>query len=206
LKDKNRNENFFPEHYDDGKNYSLFSWIKSLKPLYLSHHPNCAPFKKHVITIRNKHFCIGCIIGYPSALLGVIFIYFILEILAHDFLLFMGIVLMASFFLSPLKLTNLKKIKVLQKILFNLGGAFLFWWIFKAPLPFYYNLINFIFIFGILLTLINLYHAASAYKTCKNCIHDLDWDTCPGFQEMRTYCKKNNLPYLFKTQFRKKEK
>ncbi|MHA1688866.1 MAG: hypothetical protein ACTSUN_05950, partial [Promethearchaeota archaeon] len=114
MKNKNRNESFSPEYYDEEVKYSLFSWIKSLTPLYLSHHPNCEAFRNHVITIRNRYFCIGCFIGYPSALLGIIIIYFLLEFFTREFLLFMGCVLMASFFLSLLKLTNMKKIKILQ--------------------------------------------------------------------------------------------
>jgi predicted neutral ceramidase superfamily lipid hydrolase len=176
-------------------------YIKSLKPIRLSHHPNCEEFNNHTIKIGKKKFCIGCFIGYPSAIIGVISIYFLnlFYILDSKLLFIIAIVLMSSFLLSPLGLTRIKWIKIVQKILFNLGGAFLFWWIFLQPNSFIVNFLLFFLIFGILLSLTTAYHAYGFYKVCKQCLYNLDWENCSGFKEVFEYCDKNELPNLFKS-------
>ncbi|MFW9894510.1 MAG: hypothetical protein ACFFD7_01750, partial [Candidatus Thorarchaeota archaeon] len=122
------------------KNLKLY--IKSLKPILLSHHPDCEKFSEHTFKIGRRKFCIGCFIGYPVAIIGVLTLFFIkLAInINSQFLFVTGIILMSFFILSPLKFTKIKWVKILQKILFNLGGAFIFWWIFSFPNPFYLNL------------------------------------------------------------------
>ncbi len=174
-------------------------YLRSIKPLLLSHHPDCENFKEHTFSIGTKKFCIGCFIGYPFAFIGVITIYIINLFLnfSSDLLLIVGLILMSSFILSPLKLTKRKSIKILQKAIFNLGGAFLFWWIFFLPNPFFINFLLFFFIFSFLLLLVNTYHAYSFYRTCKKCEFSLDWENCPGFKKLFEYCNSNNLPNLF---------
>ena len=176
------------------------SYYRSLKPILLSHHPNCDKFREHTFKIGKRSYCIGCFIGYPIAIIGVITIYFINLVIgiSSQFLFTAGTILMASFIFSPLKLTKKKIIKIIQKILFNLGGAFIFWWIFSFPNPFYINFILFFFIFSILLLLVNSYHAYNFYRTCKKCNFSLDWENCPGFKALFEYCALNNLPNLFK--------
>jgi len=175
-------------------------YYRSLKPILLSHHPNCEKFKKHTFKIGKHDYCIGCFIGYPFAILSVIILFFVNLVinLNSQFLFITGVILMSSFFLSPLKLTKNKVIKIIQKSLFNIGGAFLFWWIFTLPNPFIMNFILFFFLFSILLSLVNAYHAFSFYKTCKKCEFSLEWERCPGFRELFQYCETNNLPNLFR--------
>jgi hypothetical protein len=166
----------------------------------LSHHPNCERFEVHTIKVGEKRFCIGCFIGYPIAIFGVIFFPFLnlTKILSSQLLFLIGVILMSSFLLSPLKLTRRKAIKIIQKVLFNLGGAFLFWWIFTLPNPFLINFLLFFLIFGSALTIVNAYHAYSFYKTCKKCEYSLEWERCPGFKELFEHCERNHLPNLFK--------
>jgi len=51
--------------------------LKSFFPLFLSHHPECKHFKGHTIKVGKVRLCIGCFIGYPSAILGIFLIYVI---------------------------------------------------------------------------------------------------------------------------------
>ncbi|MFX1573336.1 MAG: hypothetical protein ACFFB0_11355 [Promethearchaeota archaeon] len=177
----------------------LILYIRSLKPIILSHHPNCKEFKEHTFKIGKYRFCIGCFIGYPVAIMGVLLIFFLnlISVMGSTLLFTTGIILMSTFLLSPLKFTRIKVIKIVQKILFNLGGAFLFWWIFTLPNHFFINFLLFFLIFGIALALVNAYHAFSLYRTCKKCEFSLDWENCPGFKLLFEYCKANNLPNLF---------
>ena len=45
----------------------LKNFYKEYKPYLISHHPNCDKYEEHVFKIRGKKFCIGCFIGYPTA-------------------------------------------------------------------------------------------------------------------------------------------
>ncbi|MHA1491562.1 MAG: hypothetical protein ACTSRI_18145 [Promethearchaeota archaeon] len=112
---------------------------------------------------------------------------------------------MCSFFLSPLNLTKIKIIKIIQKFLFNLGAAFLFWWLWSLPNPFIINFIFFFFLFGSFLSIINAYHGYGMYRICKKCEYSLEWDKCPGFVKYNEYIEKNNLPNLFKYQNKEKD-
>ena len=116
-------------------------YIKGLRPMLLSHHPNCKDFERHTIKIGKYRFCIGCYVGYPTAIVGAILIYILNFTInfSSQFLFVVGAILMSSFLLSPLKLTKKKIVKVLQKATFNLGGAFLFIYIWSLPNPFIVN-------------------------------------------------------------------
>ncbi|TXT63400.1 MAG: conserved membrane protein of unknown function [Promethearchaeota archaeon] len=188
------------EHY--GTNIFSRSWayVRSLKPLFLSHHPDCQRFEKHIFRIRKYRFCIGCFIGYPVAIISIVVLYFLLNLYEIDptFLFWMGVGFMTSFILSPLKLTRHKPIKIGQKILFNIGGAFLFWWAWSITSSFIFNLLLFIGLFSILFGLVNAYHSYGLYATCRECEYHLQWEVCPGFQDIFRYCEENNLPNLFK--------
>ncbi|MEJ2280003.1 MAG: hypothetical protein P8Y70_19990, partial [Candidatus Lokiarchaeota archaeon] len=52
-------------------------YLKSLKPIILSHHPKCENFKDHTLNIGSRKFCIGCFVGYPSAIIGFLFLWII---------------------------------------------------------------------------------------------------------------------------------
>ena len=52
-------------------------------------------------------------------------------------------------------------------------------------------------IFGILLIVLNGYHAYSFYFTCKKCKYSLNWNICPGFEDHRKYLEEHNLPNIF---------
>jgi len=107
---------------------------------------------------------------------------------------------MLSFLLSPLNLTKKKVIKIIQKILFNVGAAFLFWWVLTLPNPLTFNAFLLYFLFGLFYIVVNAYHVYGNYRTCKKCEYSLDWEVCPGFKDIRDYCKEKDLPNPFKTQ------
>jgi len=118
--------------------------------------------------------------------LGILIIYLLglLIPFSSEFLLITGIILLSSFILSPLNLTKVRNIKIIQKFFIGLGFAFLFWGIWTLPNPFVNNLILFFIIFGIFYAIIMSYHAYNFYKTCKKCEYSLDWEKCPGFRKL----------------------
>ncbi len=174
-------------------------YIKSLKPLLLTHHPDCQHFENHTFKLGKYRLCIGCFIGYPVAIISVIFLYILFGFIQIDSLVMfiIGASCMSVFLLSPLKLTKSRSVKVIQKVIFNVGGAFLFWWVFTLTPSILFNTLVFIILFGMLLTLVNIYHSYSLYRTCKRCSYALEWDKCPGFSRLYKYCEEKNLPNLF---------
>ena len=157
--------------------------LKKYKLLLLSHHPECDKFKNHTIRIGSVRLCIGCFIGYPTSLTGIFFLY-----ISKIYMLFnsttyflFGITFLSFFILSPLNLAKKKVIKIIQKFCIGLGSVFLFWWIWTLSTNPIVNLLNFMIIFGLIIGILNGYHAYSLLKTCKKCIYASNWKKCPGF-------------------------
>lgn len=180
---------------------SFHVYLKCIKPILLSHHPDCESFgKNHTINIGKYRFCIGCFVGYPSAIIGILAIYFLNLFKTFNlvFLFYISLILLSSFFLSPLNLTKIKTIKIFQKILLGLGSAFLFWYIWFLPNSFVVNFVYFILLFGILFLLLNVYHAYGFYKVCKKCKHSMNWNNCPGFKRINECFQNHNVDFAFK--------
>jgi hypothetical protein len=167
-------------------NHLKQTFFQKYGSLLLSHHPDCEKFKNHTIKIGSKKFCIGCFIGYPTAIIGIL-LFNILKIylLFDSITLFVsGIILLSFFLLSPLNLTKRKGIKIFQKFCIGLGSVFLFWWIWTISADIIFNLLSFILIFSVLIVILNGYHAYSFLKTCKKCKYKTDWHNCPGFYKI----------------------
>jgi hypothetical protein len=180
--------------------YSLLDYIKSLKPLIFRHHPYCEKFEDHTFSVKGVSFCIGCFIGIPSAIIGVVLIYFLNLFLTLEsgVLFIIGLILMSTFLLSPLKLTKYQPVKFAQKILFNLGAAFIFWWVIYLPNPLLYNLLFGFFVYMTAITFLNVYHTFSIFRKCKKCEFEMDWESCPGFKDIMDYINENELPNIYK--------
>jgi len=168
----------------EDKKSKLTNHLSNLKPLILSHHPDCDKFKNHTFKIRKSKLCIGCFVGYPTAILGILIIWVsnLLNLFVSVHFLSIGISLLSSFILSPLKLTKIKSIKIIQKLLIGIGAAFMFWGVWSLPNPFAFNFLLFFFTFGILIIILNGYHVYGLYRICKKCEYSFDWDACPGFK------------------------
>jgi len=162
------------------------TFFKKYSSLLISHHPECDKFKNHTLKIGSLNFCIGCFIGYPTAIIGILVFYFfrIYNLFDSITLLLLGLAFLSFFFLSPLKLTKRKEIKILQKFFLGLGSVFLFWWIWTLTSDIFLNLLLFSVIFGAIIIILNGYHAYSFLKTCSTCKYKTDWHNCPGFKSI----------------------
>jgi hypothetical protein len=110
------------------KQQPLFRKIRSI---LLNHHPEREKFKNHTIKLVSCHFCIGCFVGYPTAIIGIL-LFRIFEFYAlfnPNTLLLLGTAFLLFLLLSPLNLTNQNVVKIFQKLCIALGSIFLFWWI-----------------------------------------------------------------------------
>ncbi len=174
-------------------------YIKCFKSMILSHHPKCENFEGHTLNIGKYRLCIGCFVGYPSAIIGIFGILFLNlnnNIETTSFFIF-GLLFLSTFLWSPLGLTKIKKIKILQKFLIGIGSSMLFWGIWTLSNPFIIKLLIFLGIFGALLLILNLYHAHGFQDNCIKCEYSHKWDVCPGFREIRKCLEKNDLPFSF---------
>ncbi len=171
-------------------------YFQSIKPLILSHHPACQTFQQHTITIGTHRFCIGCFVGYPTAIFTILFIYFANLHKHFDSASFflIGAFLLGTFALSLLHLTERKAIKLLQKATMGAGSGFWFWWIWSTPNLWFINFLYSLVLFGMLLLLFNGYHAYGLHQACKKCKYRGNWGSCPGFQFYFDYLKAHDLP------------
>lgn len=150
----------------------IYQGFKKIAPMLLSHHPPCETYKNHTINLGRLKLCIGCFIGYPSA----VFSLFLIKIL-HDNnpfnlmpILIIGIMLSFAQLLSLTSLPEKKSIKIMQKFFIGTGSGFIVISLYQSL-----NLsilVKFIVIFSFLfiyLIPIGYLHYRTSVKTCENC-------------------------------------
>ncbi|MFO8019931.1 MAG: hypothetical protein R6U96_15005 [Promethearchaeia archaeon] len=171
-------------------------YLQAIRPIILSHHPDCEQFKSHTIKLGSHRLCIGCFIGYPTLFSFILLIAFldIKEYLPLLWFLGIAIAFSSTFFLSFSDITEIKSVKIAQKILMAIGAAFLFWWIWYSPVPFLVRFLYFFMIFGVLSLILNAYHIYGIHKNCQKCSYKADWEYCPGFGPLYQYLEENDLP------------
>jgi hypothetical protein len=181
------------------KTINAILYVFSFWPLLLSHHPECDKFNNHTLNIGKVRLCIGCFVGYPIAILGIFLIPLlkISSVIPVDDFLIISIVLLATFILSPLKLTNIKVIKIIQKALIGLGSSFLFWYIMTRPNPQYVNILTFYISFTLILGILNFYHALGFIMKCYKCETPFSWGSCGGMRSITHIFEKYGLKNFF---------
>lgn len=150
----------------------LKDFFKNYGSLLLSHHPSCSRYQEHTLNISKIRLCIGCFIGYPSALFSIILGYFLIypAVSQKIWLLLIGIFLFLFQFLSLTKLTEIKPIKIIQKFLIGWGAGQVlvvsYYWFSGSVL------MKLIGVWGVMLFFmgpISLLHYRSLRDTCDNC-------------------------------------
>jgi len=187
--------NNYASFKDKGRLKKSILYTKCFIPFLLSHHPECEKFKGHTIKCRGKELCIGCFIGYPTAIIAlpILTLAKINKLIPSHLLFLMSIIFISTFFLSPLHLIKNKTIKIFQKFLIGFGAALLIIWIMSLPQPRSSNITTAFIVFYILLVLLNLYHAYGILHTCYKCETPFDWGKCSGFCTIRERMEKYNL-------------
>lgn len=180
--------------------YNFLLYLQSFFPLILSHHPECKRFDGHTLKIGKYGLCIGCFVGYPTAILGLFNIRFfnLGTIFPSSLFLTIGITLLMSYIMSPLNLAKKRSIKIIQKIAIGIGSSFLLWWILNLPINANTKYTLFLIILGSLLSLFSLHHVLSFYKTCKRCDTPFNWAICSGFNSIKSNLEKSHLNNFFK--------
>ncbi|MHA1612958.1 MAG: hypothetical protein ACTSVZ_08670 [Promethearchaeota archaeon] len=140
---------------------------------FFSHHPPCIHFADHTFQIGQKSYCIGCYIGYPAGVLGILFGGIALQQnwLELFSLLLIGVVGLVLFFLlSVFHLTRWKTLKIVQKFGMGItGGMLMVYSYVQSPGGIFVKLLNTSFVFSIIMGPILLYHYFSMRSVCDRC-------------------------------------
>jgi len=168
---------------------------KSFIPFFLSHHPECENFKGHTLKCGKIKLCIGCFIGYPTAIITLLLlrIFDKNEFFNSDLFFVLSMIFLGTFFLSPLNLTKNKAVKIIQKFLIGLGAALLFNWIMGRSYSKSVNIGTAFITFYVIIIVLNIYHAYGILGSCYKCETPFNWGMCSGFCTIRERMKKNDL-------------
>ena len=159
--------------------------IKKYKYYIFSHHPKCEKFNNDTFRIGSTEFCIGCYIGYPSALIGLFIGYFafFLPNLNPIVLITASFLMMGTILLSFTILTEKKEIKIFQKFFVGMGsGIFIGTVYFIFPGGQTSKIFGTIFITLLLNFPIQVLHYRNMNKQCDACEYQPRWNQCPGFE------------------------
>lgn len=145
---------------------------KDPKEMVFSHHPPCNKYKSHTFRIGQYNFCIGCYVGYPAAVAGIIFGSWLYLGNATSLYLLLGIgfTCYLTFLFSFSRYSEKKPVKMSQKLAIGLGSGFLLvfgFYIFDIWVGF--KILIGIGIFFGLLQPIRLFHNAKLIAVCDAC-------------------------------------
>ena len=179
-----------------------FSRIKlffsDLKPLLLSHHPNCETFANHVYHIGKYKLCIGCFTYYPTVFATIlsILIFVNLSLINLVILFFLSFLFFLPIFLNIFGLTRIKFLKIFSKISIGIGTGLLIVSTIFLPLLLIIKI-------SILIE-INFLTGAIAYirvkhikKICLECEFKGNWDECPPMKPI--------IDNLYKHKFKRRK-
>jgi hypothetical protein len=153
-----------------------------MRPIMLSHHPICEEYNDHSFRMFGRDFCIGCFIGYPSAIIALIIGYLsgLFFLFNGTILLLIGIVFNLSYLLSIFGLTKRKPIKIVSKILIGIGSAFVIAAIMTIPLLIYLRLFIVLIFTQIVTAIMGLKRQKEMNKICNACEYQNNRNICPG--------------------------
>lgn len=161
-------------------------FLSDVKPILLSHHPDCDKFSKHVYHVGKYKLCIGCFTYYPTIAITIIFTLLFVDITLTNlvFLFLISFLFFLAVILNILKLTKTKFLKIISKILIGIGAGFFIVAAIFLPIHLIFKIM--------MIWEVNLFGGIIAYirikgieKDCLECEFEKDWDNCPGMKHIR---------------------
>lgn len=152
---------------------------KALLRLTLSHHPTCLLFAAHTYRVGRVRLCVGCFTAYPIAILTSLAVIGLHPPVAWPWILGLGITLGLVQVVSFAGLARTKAAKVAVKAALGLGigltvaGTFLAPWNWGARWALLLG-------FAAAGTVGLLPTVPRMLAVCSSCMHQRDWDRCPG--------------------------
>lgn len=167
-------------------------FIGTISPLLTSHHPFCSVYEGHLFTLRGRKWCIGCFFNSFSFFmaLGLLIVSSIAVpfMIDRSYLFWGGAALvLVSFAMSALHLTDNKKLKVLSKLILGSSFACISWAILLADgltsnLELKFALI--ITLYLVVVAVLGYRRVVEIEKECKTCEYEMRWSKCPGFKDI----------------------
>ena len=151
--------------------------IKNKKINRIGHHPNCQNFKNHIIKIKKRVYCTGCLgLGIGSIIsIIILFFYLILlnnhSILIYQYLFYLGIIFIYLSFLDSLILKKFKIIHILSNILLIIGFLLIILCTFEVTGKLIFGLIGILASFLFLETRIQI-SILNHVTICNNCMKE----------------------------------
>ena len=163
---------------------SLF--LSDIKPILLSHHPNCDHFSKHVYHISKYKLCIGCFTFYPSIVITIIFTMLFIDLNFFNLIMIFNIsfLFMLPVILNFLKLSKFKVLKIFSKVSLGIGIGLYVVAIFGLPFHIVIKVFTILEI-NIFVGVIAYIRSKHIQKECNKCDYQGDWDSCPGMKNIR---------------------
>ena len=167
-------------------------FLRAVGPLLTAHHPFCEVYAGHLFTLRGRKWCIGCFFNSLSFFMALGLL--ILSSLVVPFMidrsyLFWGgaALILVSFAMSVLRLTENKKIKVLSKLVLGSSFACISWAILLANglasnLELKFALI--VTLYLIVVAILGYRRVVEVEKECTTCEYKMRWSKCPGFKDI----------------------
>lgn len=171
-------------------------FLRTISPFLTAHHPFCSEFEDHVVVIRNRRWCLGCLFNtvfFAATMASLLGLWTIIPGLLNRQILFSigtgGIVvyLLGSGF----GLVKDKMLRVFSKLILSSSFSCITWSILIANGSLSSGIESkFLLIFLLYLLVVtglNMKRITELGKTCDACEYKMRWSRCPGFKS--TVCQ-----------------
>jgi hypothetical protein len=157
------------------------SWMQ-----FLSHHPSCDHFKNHTLNFGKIKLCIGCFVGYPAAIISIILTDIAYRIHGVNILplLYLGFILFLAQLFSLTRFSEIKFLKILQKISIGTGSGFILVNLFVLIPSSEVLKVLLSFVFATLLSIpIMILHIKNLHRPCRGCEFENDYINCTKYKD-----------------------
>ena len=172
-------------------------FLSDIKPLLLSHHPNCHYFSDHVYHLGKYKLCIGCFTFYPTIAITIITLvaFFEFSIINLMLVFISAFIFFIPIILNIFNLTKNKFLKILSKVSIGIGTGLLI--VSTILLPFHILikislLIEINFITGVIAYI----RAKHVKEICTKCEYEANWDGCPSMKPIMDNLYEHNFKKL----------
>lgn len=174
-------------------------FFSDLKPLLLSHHPNCETFSDHVYHIGRYRLCVGCFTFYPTVFATILFILIFVNLSLVNLVImfFLSFLFFIPILLNIFGLTKIKFLKISSKISIGLGTGLLIISILFLPF-FLFIKISILFEINFMVGAIAYIRAKQIKKICAECEYEGNWNSCPAMKPI--------MDNLYEHKFKKEKK
>lgn len=158
-------------------------FFSDIKPLLLSHHPNCHYFSDHVYHVGKHKLCIGCFTFYPTVAITIIILalFFDLSMLNLMLMFLFSFIFFIPIILNIFNLTKNEFLKTLSKVSIGIGTGLLI--ISTILLPLHIIIKIFLLIeINFLTGVIAYVRSKNIKEICTKCEYEANWDDCPAMK------------------------